>query len=80
MPVWVVLNHTDSELVVLSTAVSASGTDTMPPLPSKLTAVPDVLLWPATHVGAVPPLAVLVFQSTPMDGSPAELPSPAGAT
>ncbi len=65
-PTCVVLNHTDSEPVVVSGAVSASGTLTMPPLPSKLTAVPAVPLWPVTHVGAVPPEAGVRSVSVPV--------------
>jgi len=66
VPVCVVLNHTDSELVPVSAAVSPAGTETAAPLPSKFSAVPEVLLWPVTQVGAVPPPATLMLVSVPV--------------
>src|SRR3954464_1981773 len=66
VPVCAVLNHTDSELVPVSAAVSPAGTETTAPLPSKFSAVPAVPLWPVIQVGAVPPPAVLRLVSVPV--------------
>ncbi len=64
-----------SEVTAFGAETSVQVASAPDPVPSKVTFSVCVSAWNI----AVPPVAALVFQSTPIEGSPAESPRPLGA-